>query len=319
MNRRAFVSRVTLGGVAAACTGFGKPAQAAPAAASKVNVRFIGMMTFVERKDHSFLVATPGNEGRHHMTHTPFLMARKGSAIAAAFDMKPARGVVPEAFDTELIGSNPSEFVYRNLDNTALDIVSGSTERVDNRADELGLMNRIAPNKRVRGNLEKWASSTISIRGGRLENSAAHPDAHKVWSFGAYSQRLTDAVNFNSVGATATTIRLTSAVDARTFTAPAGEAVELWVISAAQPGEDMGEPTQLEHSEVMFDYLVGATPVVATCADAKGRMVPPTELPFVRPTSASSGIIASAAAVPPWMDICWMGAVLLDTIGLGEK
>ena len=314
MNRRDFVSRVTLGGVVAACTGFGKPAQAA-AASPKVNIRFIGMMTFVERMDRSFLVATPGNEGRHHMTHTPFLMARKGSPIATAFDMKPARGVIPEAFDTELIGSNPAEFVYRNLDNTTLDIVSGSSERVDNRADELGLMNRIAPNKRVRGNLEKWASSTISLRGGRLENSAAHPDAHKVWTFGTYSQRLTDAVNFSNVGAAGTTIRLTSSVEAETFTAPAGEAAELWVISAAQPGEDMGEPTQLEHSQVMFDYLVDATPIIATCPDAKGRMVPATELPFVKPTSASNGIIASAAAVPPWLDICWMGAILLGTGG----
>ena len=309
MNRRAFVSRVTLGGVAAACTGFGKPAQAATIA-NQVTVRFVGMMTFVERADRSFIVATPGNEGRHHMTHAPFLMARKGSAIAAAFDMKPARGVVPEAFDTELIGSNPSEFVYRNLENSALDIISGSRDHVENRADELGLMNRIAPNKRVRGNLEKWASSTISLRGGKIENSAAHPDAHKVWAFGAYQQRLTDAVNFSNAGSVATTIRLTSAADARTFNAPAGEAAELWVISAAQPGEDMGEPSRLEHSQVMFDYLVDATPVIATCPEATGRMVPPTELPFVKPTSASNGIIASPAAVPPWMDICWMGAIL---------
>ncbi|MBY0493962.1 MAG: hypothetical protein K2Y23_07080 [Cyanobacteria bacterium] len=309
MNRRAFVSRVTLGGVAAACTGFRKPVQAA--GANQVNVRFVGMMSFVERADRSFLVATPGNEGMHHMTHTPFLMARKGSAIAAAFDMTPAPGVVPEAFDTALIRSNPSQFVYRNLENTALDIVSGAIDKVDNRADELGLMNRIAPNKRVRGNLEKWASSTVSIRGGKIENSAAHPDAHKVWTFGSYSQRLTDAVNFSNVGAVSTSIRLTSAADARTFTAPAGEAVDLWVISAAQPGEDMGEPTTVEHSRVMFDYLVDATPVIATCAEATGRLVPPTELPFVKPTSASNGLVASAAVVPPWNDICWMGAILL--------
>ena len=89
MNRRAFVSRVTLGGVAAACTGFGKPVQAA-AAANQVNVRFVGMMTFLERADRSFLVATPGQHALHHMTHTPFLMARAGSPIAKAFGMKPA-------------------------------------------------------------------------------------------------------------------------------------------------------------------------------------------------------------------------------------
>ncbi len=107
MNRRDFVSRVTLGGVAAACTGFGKPVHAA-AAANQVNVRFVGMMTFVERADRSFLVATPGQHALHHMMHAPFLMARAGSPIAKAFDMKPAPGVVPAAFDTSLIGTSPS-------------------------------------------------------------------------------------------------------------------------------------------------------------------------------------------------------------------
>ena len=84
MNRRDFVSRVTLGGVAAACTGFGRPAHAAPSG-NQVNVRFVGMMAFVERADRSFLVATPGQQAMHHMTHTPFLMARKGSAHRHGF------------------------------------------------------------------------------------------------------------------------------------------------------------------------------------------------------------------------------------------
>jgi hypothetical protein len=307
MNRRAFVSRVTLGGVAAACTGFGRPAQAATA--NQVNVRFVGMMTFVERADRSFLVATPGQHALHHMMHTPFLMARAGSPIAKAFGMKPVAGVIPAAFDTALIGTNPSEFVYRSLNNTALDVVSGTTDAVANQADEMALMNRIAPNKRVRGNVEKWASSTVSIRGGRIDNSEGHPDAHKVWTFGRYKQRLTDAVNYTNGGA-ATTIRLTSATEAATFTAAAGEATELWVFSAAQPGESVGEPTMLEHSEVLFDYLVDATPVVATCPEATGRIAPATELPFVNPTSASNGIIASSASMPPWSEICFVACIL---------
>jgi hypothetical protein len=313
MNRRDFVSRVSLGGVAAACTGFGRPAHAA-SAANQVNIRFVGMMTFFERADRSFLVATPGQHALHHMTHTPFLMARAGSALAKAFDMKPARGVVPAAFDTALIGSNPSEFVYRSLENTALDVVSGGTEAVTNLADEMALMNRIAPNRRVRGNVEKWASSTISLRGGKIENSEGHPDAHKVWAFGDYRQRLTDAVNFSNVGGTATTIRLTSALEARSFTAAPGQAAELWVMSAAQPGAGDGEPTMLEHSQVMFDYYVDATPIVATCPEATGRVVPATELPFTHGTSASNGMIASAAVVPPWSEICWVGCLLLGTV-----
>jgi len=151
MKRRDFVSRVSLG-AAVACTGFGRPAQAA-AASQPVNVRFVGMMTFLERADRSFLVATPGQHALHHMMHVPFLMARAGSPIAKAFDMKPASGVVPAAFDTALVGTNPSEFVYRNLANTSLDILSGSADAVTNHADEMALMNRIAPNKRVRGNV----------------------------------------------------------------------------------------------------------------------------------------------------------------------
>ncbi len=69
----------------------------------------------------------------------------------------------------------------------------------------------------------------------------------------------------------------------------------------------------LEHSEVLFDYLVDATPVVATCADATGRIVPTTELPFATPTSASNGIIASEAAMPPWSEICFIACILLGS------
>jgi hypothetical protein len=308
MNRRDFVSRVSLG-AAAACTGFAKPAHAAPS--NTVNVRFVGMMTFLERADRSFLVATPGQHPLHHMMHAPFLMARADSAIAKAFGMKPVAGVVPAAFDASLIGSNPSDFVYRNLNNAALDIVSGSSDAVTNHADEMALMNRIAPNKRVRGNLEKWASSTISLRGGRIENSEGHPDAHKLWTFGAYQQRLTDAVNYYGDGPTK--IRLTSAADAITFSGAGSATNELWVISAAMPGEAVGEPTMLEHSEVLFDYLVDATPVVATCPDATGRIVPHTELPFTPGTSASNGVIASSSTVPPWLEICFVAAVLFGT------
>lgn len=312
MNRRSFVSRVTLGGVAAACTGFGKPAHAA-AAVKHVKVRFVGMMTFLERADRSFLVATPGQHALHHMMHTPFLMARAGSPIAMAFGMKPAAGVIPAAFDTELIGTSPVEFVYRSLANTALDVVSGTSDAVINKADEMALMNRIAPNKRVRGNVEKWASSTVSLRGGRIENSEGHPDAHKVWAFGSHRQRLTDAVNYTNDGTT--TIRLTSAVEACTFKAAAGDATELWVISAAQPGQSLGEPTMLEHSEVLFDFLVDATPVVATCPDATGRIAPATELPFAPATSASNGIIASSPSMPPWTDFCFVACILFGTSG----
>jgi len=307
MNRRQFVSRVSLG-TAAVCTPLAHSSLAA-APSGQVNVRFVGMMTFVERADRSFLVATPGHHAFHHMTHTPFLMARKGSAVAQALSMIPVMGVIPAAFDTSLIGSNPSEFVFLNLENTSVDIVTGAETTVTNNAHEMALLNKIAPGKRVRGNVEKWATATVSLRGGRIEDSSGHPDAGKVWAFGNYKQRLTDAVNFKNNAGAATTIRLTSAVEARSYTAPAGEATELWVFSAAEPNGGI-EPTQLEHSEVLFDYLVDAKAVVATCPEATGRKVPDTELPFAKGTSVSMGITASRTMSPPLSEFCFIAAIL---------
>jgi hypothetical protein len=305
MNRRAFVSRVTLGGVAAACTAF-SPSEAA-AAAGQFRMRFVGMMGFIGRADRSFLVATPG-QLTAHLTHVPFLMAKAGSPIAKALGMAPARRVIPAAFDTELIGTNPAEFVYRNLANTSIEVISGNSDAVDNRSAEMAQLHKIAPGKRLRGNIERWASTTVSLRGGRIEDSAAHPDAHKVWSFGDYRQRLTDAVNYVNVGS-GTTIRLTSGTDVRSYTVAAGETCDLSMISAASFEHRMTDPMRLVHSKVVFEYLVDAKAVIAECAEATGRDVPPSELPYVVPTSASSGIVASST-FPPFTEFCFVSMIL---------
>jgi hypothetical protein len=310
MNRRDFVSRVTLG-AAAACTALPRSSEASTVS-GQLKMRFVGMMAFIERNDHSFLVATPGQMHIDHMTHVPFLMARAGSPIAKALGMVPARGVVPAAFDTEFEGANPSEYVYRNLSNTSIEVISGGTDMVANDATEMAQLQKIAPGKRLRGNIERWASTTVSLRGGRLENSAAHPDAHKLWSFGAYQQRLTDAVNFRNAENAGTTIRLTSGTDSRTYTIAAGETCELVLISAATPDARMNDPMRLVHSEVVFEYLVDAKPVIAECGEATGREVPSTELPFVTPTSASAGLIAGERAFPPMTDLCFVTAFLLS-------
>jgi hypothetical protein len=310
MNRRAFVSRVALG-AAAACTTVAKPAFAAPS--GRLNVRFLGMMAFVERADRSFLVATPGQHGTHHMVHVPFLMARANSPVAKALGMTAVRGVIPAAFDTQLIGSSPSDFAFRNLENTAIEIVSGESDEVINNASQMAQLNRIAPGKRVRGNVEKWASTTVSLRGGRVENSSGHPDAGKVWKFGSYKQTLTDAVNYQNAHGAGAAIRLTSATDARTFNVGAGEAADLWVVSAAVPEARDYNPTRLVHSELLFDYLVDASAVLAECADATGREVPATELPFAKPTSASLGGVATTAMFPPLSELCYIACILLGT------
>lgn len=309
MNRRDFVSRVALGGAAAACTALGSSVHAA-APSGQLRMRFVGMMAFIERADHSFLVATPGQTAFHHMTHVPFLMAKAGSSIAKALGMAPARGVIPAAFDTEYDGSNPSEYVYRNVSNTSIEVVSGVADAVANEATEMAQLQKIAPGKRVRGNIERWANTTISLRGGKLENSAGHPDAHKVWSFGNYQQRLTDAVNFSNANH-ATTIRLTSGTDVRSYTIASGESCDLSMISAAAPDDRMNDPMKLVHSELVFEYLVDAKPVIAECAEATGREVPRTELPFIAPTSASAGLVASETMFPPVSDFCFVTAILI--------
>lgn len=308
MNRRDFVSRVVLGG-AAACTVVPRPSFASNPSAS-LTMRFVGMMGFIERTDRSFLVATPGEH--HHMNHVPFMMARAGSRIARELGFQPVRGVVPEAFDTRLAGAKPEAFVYRSLHNTALDIVTGEDSAVLNQASELAQMNRIAPGKRIRGNVEKWASSTISLRGGRLDNSAAHPDAGRLWTFGNYRQKLTDAVDYSSAPSGPATIRVSSSHEARTITLAHGETEDLWIFSAAAMDARGGSPTRIEHSNLVFEYLVDAPTVMAECAEATGRVIPDTEIPFVGPTSAGAGVIGMRTS-PPDTWLCWMALFGLGT------
>jgi hypothetical protein len=293
-------------GAAAVCTGLaGRTSAAAPV--SGVSVRFVGMMGFIERTDRSFLVATPGPEAQGHFSHRPFLMARSGSPIAGALEMTQAPNVVPGAFDARLADSHPAGFVYRCLDHTSIDIVAGADPSVANHADQMARMSRIAPGKRVRGNVEKWASASVSLRGGRLDNAAAHPDAGRLWTFGSHRQRLTDAVNYE---ASVATIRLTSGNEARTFVALPDQPTELWVISASIPHGGPTDPRRIEHSHVAFEYLVGARTVMAECAEATGRAVPSTELPCIHPSSAGLGHVAAEARIPPWSELCFLIAIL---------
>jgi hypothetical protein len=308
VDRRVFVSRVTLG-AAALCTSTASRSAAAPSGG--LNLHFVGMMGFVGRDDGSFLVATPGPEAHGGFLHRPFLMGRRGSAAAKALDLRPAIGVLPSAFDMRLAGEPAGDFVYRCLENTSLDIVSGSETAVTNRSMQMAQMARIAPGKRVRGDIERWSPTTVSLRGGHLTDSAAHPDAGKTWSFGQFRQRLTDAVDF--IGTSETTVRLTTGSEARTL--EAREASDLWLISAALPREGSTNPKMLEHSHVVFEYLVGAQPIIAECAEATGREVPETELPCSHPSSASLGLTAGETRFPPWSDLCYPLCVVRELLG----
>ncbi len=306
MNRRQFVSRVSMSAAATAVAVASPSANTRPSSA--FTLRFVGMMGFIERSDGSFLVATPGNTAHAHVSHQPFLMARAGSGVGQALGLAPAHGVVPGAFDMRLAEAQPGGFVYRCLDHTSLDVVTGAGPAVTNASTQMAQLTRIVPGSRVRGNIEQWATSRVSLRGGRIEDASAHPDAGRVWSFGGYQQRLTDAVNFDATAGAE--IRLTAGTEARTFTAGAEAGEELWVISAAQARE-VNTPTRLEHSVAAFDYLAEATPLIAECAEARGREVPPTELPCSHPTSAALGLAAGGRAWPPYSELCYIVQIMI--------
>jgi hypothetical protein len=96
----------------------------------------------------------------------------------------------------------------------------------------------------------------------------------------------------------------------------AGEVLELWLFSAATMDARGGDPTRLAHSELLFEYLVDASPVYAECPNATGRPVPMTEVPFVKPSSASLGLIAEETRFPPESELCYIATVLLDLLGV---
>ena len=227
------------------------------------------MMGYVSRSDQSLLVALPGAHRMGHYSHVPFLMARAGSAIANALGLTAMPGVVAGAFDMSLADAPADAFVFRCLDGVDLDVTSSDGSRaVDHRASQLAQMQAIAPGKRLRTNLARWAQSTVSVEGGVLENSAAHPDAGRVWSFGNHHQQLTDATLYSASSAT---VRLHVGSRVATFAAGQSTAAELWVVSAAAPRTDVPNPKRLEHGHLLFEYFADAEPVTPTCEEAEGR------------------------------------------------
>ncbi len=115
--------------------------------------------------------------------------------------MKPAAGVVPAAFDTALIGTSPSDFVYRDLDNTVtrhhgrhVDAVDQSRRR--NGADEPHRAKQAGPRQRR----EMGVGDDVAARRHESKTPRAIRTRDKVWTFGSYKQRLTDAVNFYDAG-----------------------------------------------------------------------------------------------------------------------
>ena len=302
MNRRHFVGQVLLG--SAVFTSHYRTADLAAAHAGGLTIKFVGMMGFVRRSDNSILVALPGHHTQAHYAHVPFLMARSGSAIAGALGLTRMPGVAAGAFDTELTSAPTDAFVYRCLDGLDLEVIPNSGgAAVDNQATQLAQMHLIAPGKRVRNNLRRWSSATVSLQGGHLANASAHPDAGKVFSFGSYQQPLTDAARYDVAGAT---LRVTSGTEVQTFSAGDGAAAELWVVSAAAAPSAASDPKRLEHGGILFEYLSDATPITAYSPDAEGRITMATELPCAPGALASLGA-GAARAYPPMVELCFNG------------
>lgn len=298
MDRRKFLGQVLLGS-AAITAASGRLHGRQPAGG--LVLHGVGMMGYVTRSDGSVLIAMPGAHPMGHHPHTPFLMAPSGSAVAAALGLTPMPGVVAGAFDARLANTAPDAFVFRCLEGSELEVISGSA-RVDNQADQLAQMPLIAPGRRLRQDLRRWASANVLLQGGRLDNDAAHPDAGKVWSFGAYQQRLTDATRYSAATAT---LRLSSGRDVLIYDADSGHSAELWVVSAAGPRTAAADPKRLTHGAALFQFFADGEPIVATCDEAEGRITVPSDLPCA--TGVASADMRAAAAAPPFADLCYGG------------
>ena len=299
MNRRHFLGQVVLG--SAAVSSLISRESSAEQTAGTLRVKFVGMMGYITRTDRSMLVALPGHDPMGHFPHVPFLIARTGSSIAGALGLTPMPGVVAGAFDDTLADLHASAFVFRCLE--GCDVEIGASGEVINRATFLAQMNRIAPGKRLRNDLRRWSDATVSLRGGTLENSSAHPDAGKVWSFGSHRQQLTDATLYRAED---TTVRLNVGSQVLSYRPAPGENAELWIVSSAGPRADIADPRRLVHGTILFQYFANAEPVIATCDEAEGRITLATELPCA-PSSAGLRSNATSRTAPPFIDMCYGG------------
>lgn len=298
MNRRHFFGQVALG--TAALATFSRSRISAQTGAG-LTVNFVGLMLYVSRSDGSVMVALPGAHSLDHYSHVPFVMARQGTAAAAALELSPHPGVAPGAFDTRLNDAAAGSFVFRCLEGVDIEIdATQSGAPVDHRATHLAPMDRLTGGKRLRGDLRRWSRGTVSLRGGRLDNAAAHPDAGKVWTFGDFAQPLTDATLYRASSAS---VRLYSGAHVNAITADESRPAELWIVSAAGPRTDAANPKRLEHANLLFEYFSGASPIVPTCEQAEGRLTLATDLPCGT-TALASVRGGFARLAPPFSELC---------------
>ncbi len=309
MNRRHFLGQVVLGSAAVSTLG---RSTVVARQTTGLAVKFVGMMGYIARTDGSIFVALPGHHPMGHYAHVPFLMARTGSAIASALGMTAMPGVVPGAFDDRLVDAPAGSFMFRCLEGCDIEIDTATgVGAVANRATHLAQMYTITGGKRLRNDVRRWAPATVTLRGGRLDNSAAHPDAGKIWSFGLHQQPLTDATVYTTAEAT---LRLAIGSSVQTFDSAGAGGGELWVVSSAGPRSDAPNPKRLEHGAILFQYFADAEAITATCEEAEGRLTQASDLPCsVSSASTRGGVFARTA--PPYSDLCYGGGWCEDPNG----
>jgi hypothetical protein len=297
VDRRLFLGKVVLGSTI--LSSLSPRVTRAEQATGTLKIKFVGMMGYITRSDRTIMVATPGHHPMGHYPHVSFLMARTGTPIAQSLGLTSMPTVVAGAFDDTLANEPSGAFVYRCLDGCDLD-VDGGTVPVVNRATQLAQMYTLRRGKRLRNDIRRWSPATALLRGGRLDNSSAHPDAGKLWSFGTHQQPLTDATLYSAPGGT---IRLSAGASVLTHSPSPGETAELWVVSSAGPRTDVVDPKRLPHVELLFRFFADAEPIIPTCAEAEGRITLATDLPCAAGASASR-IVRGNGMMPPHFDLC---------------
>ena len=218
MNRRDFVSRVTLGGAAAACTAFGTSAYAAPAA-SVLQVP-LHRLDGIRRTEGSVV---PGRHARSVASpRDPCAVSHGAQGLRRSPRRSgwcPCAGVIPAAFDTELVGTQSGglrvSLAAEHLDRG--DLGHDRSRRERGHADGApGTASRRASGCAATSRSGRRRRSRCAAAGSRTRPPIRTP-ARRGRS-AAISQQLTDAVNYRNLPGASTTIRLTSGADVQNIT-----------------------------------------------------------------------------------------------------
>ena len=199
MNRRDFVSRVALGGAAAACTSLARLG-ACGAGFRSLQVP-VHRHDGIRRTQGSLVPGRHPGPARHHHMHPHAISdgQRKSSPLAKALGMVPAPGVVPAAFDTELEGTRPGGLRVPHRSRTRRSRWSRARPTRGERSHSDGaLAEHRSRQAGPRQHREMGVVDDLAAR--RPDREFRRPSGRRqsCGRSAAYSQRLTDAVNYRT-------------------------------------------------------------------------------------------------------------------------